>query len=748
MKEQALEYHSSGRPGKIEVIPTKSLTSQHDLSLAYSPGVAEPCRAIHADPDAAYEYTSKGNLVAVVSNGTAVLGLGDIGALAGKPVMEGKANLFKRFADIDVFDIELDAKDPDEVIRAVRAIAPTFGGINLEDIKAPECFYIERNLQDLNIPVFHDDQHGTAIIGSAALINACEITGRTLDSIRVVFCGAGAAAIATATMLASLGVKHENIFMFDIHGLIYKDREVDMFPEKSVFAQPTNSHTMTQALDGADVFIGLSVGNLLTQDMVKNMADRPIIFALANPVPEISYEAAREAVPDAIIATGRSDFPNQVNNVLGFPFVFRGALDCRATKVTTEMKMAAVYALAALAKEDVPESVRLAYEDHGLTFGPDYLIPKPFDPRVLLWVAPAVAKAAMESGVARKPIEDFQAYQSHLGQLMEQAKIVIQPLMERARRNQRRIVFPDGENDKVLRAVERIIEERICQPILVGNPERIEAKRVAMNLGLTGIEVVDPVLCSSNSEMVDAYWKLRQRKGMTQEGARRAMLDETVVASMLVHSGQADGLLGGIAIPYADTIRPAVEVLGLNPEVQVISGTYVMVSKGRRFFFGDCTININPTAEDLAQIAINTANVARTFGYEPRVAMLSFSDFGTHRDYEEVRRIRKAIQLVKSREPDLKIDGEMQADTAISENFAKEYPFSDIAGTANVLIFPNLVSGNISYKLLSEIGNVTTIGPVLTGISKPVNAIAMGASETEVFNMAVITVNQVLDQGR
>ena len=551
MKEQALEYHRSGRPGKIEVIPTKSLTSQHDLSMAYSPGVAEPCRAIHSDPDAAYEYTSKGNLVAVVSNGTAVLGLGDIGALAGKPVMEGKANLFKRFADIDVFDIELDVKDPDEVIRTVRAIAPTFGGINLEDIKAPECFYIERNLQDLNIPVFHDDQHGTAIIGSAALINACEITGRTLDSIRVVFCGAGAAAIATATMLASLGVKHENIFMFDIHGLIYKDREVDMFPEKSVFAQPTNSHTMTQALDGADVFIGLSVGNLLTQDMVKNMANRPIIFALANPVPEISYEAAREAVPDAIIATGRSDFPNQVNNVLGFPFVFRGALDCRATKVTTEMKMAAVYALAALAKEDVPESVRLAYEDHGLTFGPDYLIPKPFDPRVLLWVAPAVAKAAMESGVARKPIEDFQAYQSHLGQLMEQAKIVIQPLMERARRNQRRIVFPDGENDKVLRAVERIIEDRICQPILVGNPERIEAKRVAMNLGLTGIEVVDPVLCSSNTEMVDAYWKLRQRKGMTQEGARRAMLDETVVASMLVHNGQADGLLGGIAIPYA-----------------------------------------------------------------------------------------------------------------------------------------------------------------------------------------------------
>lgn len=745
LKDQALEYHRSGRPGKIEVVATKSLTSQHELSLAYSPGVAEPCREIAAQPEKAYEYTSKGNLVAVVSNGTAVLGLGDIGALAGKPVMEGKANLFKRFADIDVFDIELDVKDPDEVVSAVRAIAPTFGGINLEDIKAPECFYIERSLQDLNIPVFHDDQHGTAIIGSAALINACEVTGRELKDIKVVFTGAGAAAVATANMLVSLGVQNSNIYMFDIHGLIYEGREVDMFPEKEVFAQPSNSHTLKEALVGADVFIGLSVGNLLKPDMVKSMADTPIIFALANPVPEISYEDARAAVPDAIIATGRSDFPNQVNNVLGFPFVFRGALDCRATKVTTEMKMAAVYALARLAKEDVPESVRLAYDDQGLRFGPDYLIPKPFDPRVLLWVAPAVAKAAMESGVARKSIEDFDAYQSHLAQLMEKAKIVIQPLVERARRNKRRIIFPDGENDKVLRAVERLIEERICHPILIGNPDRIEAKRIDMNLGLEGIEVVDPVECSEDLEMVDAYWALRQRKGMTQEGARRAMLDETVVGSMMVKLERAHGLLGGIAIPYADTIRPSVEVLGLDPNVKLISGTYVMVSKGRRFFFGDCTVNIDPTAEDLAQIAINTANVARTFGYEPRVAMLSFSNFGTHRSHEEVRRIRKAIRLVREQAPDLKIDGEMQADTAISENFAKEYPFSSIAGTANVLIFPNLVSGNISYKLLSEVGGVTAIGPVLTGVCKPVNAIAMGASEADVFNMAVITANQVLD---
>jgi malate dehydrogenase (oxaloacetate-decarboxylating)(NADP+) len=748
LKDQALKYHSRGRPGKVEVIATKSLTSQHDLSLAYSPGVAEPCREIHQHPNSVYEYTAKGNLVAVVSNGTAVLGLGDIGPLASKPVMEGKANLFKRFADIDVFDIELDAKDPDEVIAAVRAIAPTFGGINLEDIKAPECFYIERNLQDLNIPVFHDDQHGTAIIGSAALLNACEITNRELKDIRVVFTGAGAAAVATATMLQTLGVQNHNIFMFDVHGLLYKGRDVDMFEEKEVFAQPTNSHSLTEALVGADVFIGLSVGNILSQDMLRSMNEKPIIFALANPVPEISYEDAKAAVPDAIIATGRSDFPNQVNNVLGFPFVFRGALDCRASKVTPEMKMAAVYALAQLAKEDVPESVRLAYEDHRLTFGPNYLIPKPFDPRVLLWVAPAVARAAMESGVAKKPIMDFEEYQIHLAQLMEQARIVIQPLVERARRNHRKIVFPDGENDKVLRAVERLIEERICLPILIGNPDRIALKKIDMNLSLEGVEIVDPVHCSENSEMVDAYWKLRQRKGMTQEGARRAMLDETVVASMLVHLDKAAGLLGGIATPYADTIRPSVEVLGLNPNVNLISGTYVMISKGRRFFFGDCTININPSATDLAQIAINTANVARTFGYEPRVAMLSFSDFGTHRDHEEVLRIREAIKLVRKQEPLLKIDGEMQADTAISEKFTNEYAFSDIAGTANVLIFPNLVSGNISYKLLSEIGGVTTIGPVLTGVSKPVNAIAMGASEAEVFNMAVITVNQVLDGER
>lgn len=745
LERAALEYHKKGRPGKIEVIPTKELTSQNDLALAYSPGVAEPCKEIQRNPDLAYEYTSKGNLVAVVSNGTAVLGLGDIGPLAGKPVMEGKANLFKRFADIDVFDIELDAKTPDEVVNAVRAIAPTFGGVNLEDIKAPECFEIEGRLQDLGIPVFHDDQHGTAIIGGAALMNACALTNRTLSEIKVVFAGAGAAAVATANMLVALGVQIPNIFMFDVHGLIYKDRPVDMFPEKSIFAQPTNSHTMKEALVGADVFIGLSVGKILKGDMVKSMAKQPIIFALANPVPEISYEDARAAVPDAIIATGRSDYPNQVNNVLGFPFVFRGALDCRATRVTTEMKMAAVQALANLAREDVPEAVRLAYNDHNLAFGLDYLIPKPFDPRVLLWVAPAVAKAAMDSGVAKMPIKDFAAYKAKLEQLTEKAKIVIQPLIQRAKNNPRRIVFTDGEDDKILRTVERVIEERVCKPILIGNAEHIEEKKRKLHIELQGVEIVDPVQCAKDNEMVEAYWMLRRRKGMTKEAARRGMLNETVVGSLLIHMGKADGLLGGISIPYADTIRPAVEILGRNPQTQLISGTYLMVAKGKRYFLGDCTVNINPSAEDLAYIAINTAKVARTFGYEPRVAMLSFSDFGTHRNNEEVQRIQQAIQLVKKLEPTLLIDGEMQADTAISAHFAQEYSFSEIAGTANVLIFPNLVSGNIAYKLLSVMGGATTIGPVITGVGRPINAIAMGASESEVFNMAAITVNQVLD---
>lgn len=752
LDDEALRYHAKGRKGKIEVVPTKELVTQRDLTLAYSPGVAAPCREIAKDPDLAYEYTAKGNLVAVLTNGTAILGLGDIGGLAGKPVMEGKANLFKRFADIDAFDIELDAKTPEEVISVVRAIAPTFGGINLEDIKAPDCFEIERSLQDLGIPVFHDDQHGTAIIVCAAMINACEVSGRDISEVKMVFTGAGAAALATANMLVTLGLKTENLYMFDIYGLIYKGRKEDMFPEKEKFAQLSNNSSLAEALVDADVFIGLSAGNIIKPEMIMKMKPQPIIFALANPVSEIAYDVAKKARPDAIMATGRSDFPNQVNNVLGFPFIFRGALDCRASAVTEKMKEAAVRAIAALAKEPVPESVRLAYNTEDLSFGDEYLIPKPFDPRVLLWVAPAIAKAAMESGVARRPIQDFDEYRKRLETLMEKARVVIQPLIDRARRNPRRIVFTDGEDEKILRTVHRLIDSRICIPVLIGNRERIIEKEKKINNNyrdahnyLKEIEIVDPVDMADDPDIVEEYWKLRQRRGLTREGARRGLMNETVAGSMLIHLGRADGLLGGISIPYADTIRPAISVLGNDQNSKVISGTYVVLTKGRRFFFGDCTVNIRPNAEELAQIAINTANVARTFGYEPRVAMLSFSNFGTHRRDPESKRIQNAIQLVREREPDLQIDGEMQADIAVSPELATEFSFSQIAGNANVLIFPDLVSGNIAYKLLSHIGQATTIGPVITGIRRPINALAIGASEADVFNMTAITVNQVLD---
>lgn len=752
LDDEALRYHAKGRKGKVEVVPTKELVTQRDLTLAYSPGVAAPCREIAKDADLAYEYTAKGNLVAVVTNGTAVLGLGDIGGLAGKPVMEGKANLFKRFADIDAFDIELDAKTPDEVVAVVRAMAPTFGGINLEDIKAPDCFEIERRLQDLGIPVFHDDQHGTAIIVCAAMINACEVSGRDLSNVKMVFTGAGAAALATANMLVTLGLRTENLYMFDIYGLIYKGRKEDMFPEKEKFAQSSNSCSLMEALVDADIFIGLSAGNIIKPNMIMKMKPQPIIFALANPVSEIAYDVAKKARPDAIMATGRSDYPNQVNNVLGFPFIFRGALDCRASAVTEHMKEAAVRAIAALAKEPVPESVRLAYNTDDLSFGDEYLIPKPFDPRVLLWVAPAIAKAAMESGVARRPIKDFDEYLKRLETLMEKARVVIQPLIDRARRNPRRIVFTDGENEKILRTVHRLIDARICIPVLIGNKERIMEKERKINQHfredknyLTDIEVIDPVDMSNDPNIVEEYWKLRRRRGLTREGARRGLTDETIAGSMLIHLGRADGLLGGISIPYADTLRPAISILGKDQNTRLVSGTYVVLTKGRRFFFGDCTINIRPDAKELAQIAINTANVARTFGYEPRVAMLSFSNFGTHRRDDEAKRIQNAIRIVKEMEPDLQIDGEMQADIAVSPELAGEFSFSNIAGKANVLIFPDLVSGNIAYKLLSQIGQATTIGPVITGIRRPINALAIGASEADVFNMAAITVNQVLD---
>jgi len=748
-KREALEYHSRGRRGKIEVNATKPLLSQRDLSLAYTPGVAEPCRAIHENPDCAYDYTAKGNLVAVITDGTAVLGLGNIGPLAGKPVMEGKANLFKKFADIDVFDIEVTSETVDEFIAAVKAIAPTFGGINLEDIRAPDCFEIERRLQeDLDIPVFHDDQHGTAMIAAAALLNAVEISGRKIEGTTLVFSGAGAAAVATARLCRSLGIRGENIFMCDSKGLITKDRD-GLSEQKLEFAQDGERKTLAETLPGKDVFLGLSVGGLLKPEMVKTMAASPIIFAMANPDPEITYDDAKKAVPDAIVATGRSDYPNQVNNVLGFPFIFRGALDCRARKITEEMKVAGVRALADLARSDVPDSVLTAYGLDHLDFGPDYLIPKPFDPRVLLWVAPAVAQAAADSGVARQPIADMDIYRQQLEQLLERSKEFIRPLINRARGKGRRIVFPDGAHPKILRAAQILVDEGICNPVLVGEEWKILNRAEKHKVDLSGVEIVEQI----EDERFEAYaaelWERRQRKGMTMQAVRHALRTRTTYAMMMVAMGDADGLLGGLATPYADTIRPALQVLGRNPDSPAISGVYVMLFKNRRLYFGDCTVNVHPDAKTLAHIARNTASVCRTFGDTPKVAMLSYSDFGEGRGQPDVDRIRLATQLLREMEPDLLVDGEMQADTAVNPvRAAANFPFSDIAGEANVLVFPDLSSGNIAYKLLRELGGATAVGPVLVGLPHPVNALALGSTVDDIVNMAAITVNQVAAKKR
>ena len=750
LKDDAIEYHSSGRRGKIEVIPTKPLLTQRDLSLAYTPGVAEPCLRIARDPDLAYDYTARGNLVAVVTNGTAVLGLGNIGPLASKPVMEGKANLFKKFADIDVFDIELDAPTADEVIAAVKAIAPTVGGINLEDIKAPDCFRIERELQAaLDIPVFHDDQHGTAIISAAALINAAEVSGRRFEDLKLVVSGAGAAAVSCAELMISLGVRREHVFMHDSKGLITTDRAVGMSPEKAAFAQPGATCSVGESLIGADVFLGLSVGGLLTGEMVKAMAPKPIIFAMANPDPEIGYPEAKAARPDAIVATGRSDFPNQVNNVLCFPYIFRGALDCRARKVTEEMKVAAVRALAALAREDVPDVVLQAYNLERLSFGPEYLIPKPFDPRVLLWVAPAVAQAAADCGVARKPIGDMDAYRQRLELVLERSREVLRPLLNRARKSPRRIVFPDGTHPKVLRAAQILVDEGICHPVLIGPEWKIVARAEQHNVNLRGMEIVEIADNPIFDGFADRLWTTRRRKGLTMQSIRQWLRYPVVYGCMMVKEGQVDGLVGGLAEPYAHTIRPSLKIIGTDPEHPVISGTYVMLLKERRFFFGDCTVNSSPDAEMLARIAINTAQVAVTFGEKPKVAMISFSDFGAHRSDPQVRTVRRALTIVRERWPGLLVDGEMQADTAVNPVLAQaHFPFSEIAGQANVLVFPDITSGNVAYKLLRELGGATAIGPVLVGLNHPVNVLALGSTVADIVNMAGITANQALDKLR
>ncbi len=736
LREAALEYHSTGRPGKIEVVATKPMVTQWDLGLAYTPGVAQPVLEIDKNPADVFKYTAKGNLVAVVSNGTAILGLGDRGPLAAKPVMEGKGVLFKRFADVDVFDIEVDSKDPDEIINVVRAIAPTFGGINLEDIKAPECFYIEETLKKmLDIPVFHDDQHGTAIITAAGLINAVEIQGKKMEDLKVVVNGAGAAGIACAELYIKLGVKRENIIMLDSRGVIYKGRKERMNPYKERFAQDTKLRTLEEAMRGADVFLGLSVADVVTPEMVKSMADKPIIFALANPDPEIRYELAKEARPDAIVATGRSDYPNQVNNVLGFPFIFRGALDVHARAINDEMKLAAAHALAALTREDVPDSVLQAYGVESIKFGPEYIIPKPFDPRVLLWEAPAVAKAAMETGVARKTI-DIEEYKKELESRLGKGWGLMRGIMDRAKASPKRIVFPEGENTKILRAAAQIQSEGFGKPVLLGNKENITEK--IKNLGLKlDAEIHDPATDPKKDEYAEALYERRQRKGVTRSKARDLVRQPNYFASLMVELGDADAMVSGITYNYPDVIRPALQVVGTQKNVNKVAGLYIMLVKDRVYFFSDATVNIETTAEDLADIAILSAEVAKELGIEPRVAMLSFSNFGSVQ-HPLSNKVKKAVELVKEKRPDLVIDGEMQADTAVVKEIVEEhYPFSKVKD-ANVLVFPDLEAANVAYKLLQRLGGAEAIGPILMGMGKPVHVLQTGASVREVVYMAAL----------
>jgi malate dehydrogenase (oxaloacetate-decarboxylating)(NADP+) len=744
--EDALEYHTAAPAGKIAIRPTKPCLTQRDLSLAYTPGVAVPCLAIERDPQLAYKYTGKGNLVGVVTNGTAVLGLGNIGPLAGKPVMEGKAVLFKRFADIDVFDIELATEDPQEIIRTCQLLEPTFGGINLEDIKAPECFLIEEELRrTMKIPVFHDDQHGTAIISGAALLNALEIVDKRIDEARLVINGAGASAISCAEHYIRLGVRRENILMCDTKGVLYKGRQQGMNPYKQRFAAETTARTLTDAFLGADVFLGFSTANCVTADMVRLMAEKPIIFALANPDPEIPYEVAVGARPDAIVATGRSDYPNQVNNVLGFPFIFRGALDVRATTINDEMKLAATRALAALAQQDVPDSVRRAYGLERLEFGRQYLIPKPFDPRVLVWEASAVAEAAIRTGVARQ-ILDIAEYREQLERRLGKAREVMRVMINKAQRQPRRIVFPEGEEDKILRASQILVDEKIAIPILLGNESVIRKRMADLRMQTESIRIVDPAVSPDRARYVEELYGLRQRKGVTPREAEEMMDNRTVFGSLMLHNGEADALIGGLTQHYPDTIRPALQVIPVRPGLRKVSGVYVLITpEGAIYFLADATVNIEPSAEDLAEITVCAAEVARRFGQEPRVALLSFSNFGSTR-HPLAEKVARAVALIREQAPGLIVDGEMQADTAVTpEIIEKDYPFSTLKGGANVLIFPNLEAGNVAYKLLARIGGAEAIGPILMGLSKPVHVLQRGAEVNDIVNMAAIAVVEAQD---
>ena len=740
-EQDALSYHRQGRRGKIEVVTSKPCATQRDLSLAYTPGVAEPCKEIVKDPAAVFEYTAKGNLVAVITNGTAVLGLGNIGPLAAKPVMEGKAVLFKKFADIDVFDLELAETDPDRFVDAVKLLEPTFGGINLEDIKAPDCFHIERRLEEeMNIPVFHDDQHGTAIISAAALLNALEIAGKEIGSVNIVISGAGAAGIACANMYVSFGARKERIIMCDSRGVIYKGRTKGMNPYKEKYARETDLRTLADAMKGADVFVGVSTGGTVTGEMVKSMAENPIVFAMANPDPEISWEDATAARQDIIMATGRSDYPNQVNNVLGFPYIFRGTLDVAARCINDEMKKAAALALADLAKEGVPDAVARAYGEEELEFGRNYIIPKPFDQRALLRVAPAVARAAMETGAARIPIKSWEVYNDFLQAHLSKSRHIMRAIIHKAQRAPKRIVFPEGGQEKILRACQILLDEKIAVPILLGDEDEIRGKITKLNLDMGDAPVIDPCRAEKLEDYRREFYRLRRRKGVTFNEAKKLLTDKNYFGSMMVRMGDADGLVSGLTQHYPETIRPALQTIGIRDTLNRVSGVYFMIFKNRLFFFADATVNIDPTSEDLAEIAICSAEMARRFDVEPRVAFLSFSNFGSSQ-HPFVDKVRRAVAITRERAPDLVVDGEMQADTAVvPEIIEATYPFCRLRGGANVLIFPDLQSANVSYKLLQRLGGAETIGPILLGMKKSVQVLQRGDDVDDIVNVAAIAV--------
>ena len=744
-REQALEYHAKGRPGKIEVVPTKEAKTQRDLSLAYSPGVAEPCMEIFANPELVYKYTAKGNLVAVISNGTAVLGLGDIGPEAGKPVMEGKGVLFKIFADIDVFDIEINEKDPDKFVEIVKALEPTFGGINLEDIKAPECFHIEQRLKaEMNIPVMHDDQHGTAIISAAALINALELQEKKIGEVTMLVNGAGAAALACIDIYVALGVDPKNIFVFDSKGLIHSDR-TDLDDRKKRYVNGAVHKTLEEAFEGADVFVGLSKGNVVSREMVMKMAPRPIVFAMANPDPEISYEDATGAREDIIMATGRSDYPNQVNNVLGFPYIFRGALDVRASAINEPMKLAAVKALAELTRSPVPDIVNMAYNATDISFGRSYIIPKPLDPRLLVTVAPAVAKAAIESGVARKPITDWEAYEVELSKRLGIDNQLMRAIGSKARKDPRRVVFADAENAKILKAAQIALDEGVAFPVLLGDPKKIAEIAEKSHISLAGMQMIDP----KSDEMEDKrqayaelYFKKRQRRGVNYYEAFKKMKDRNHFGCMMVETGDADAMISGLTRNYPDTIRPAIQIIGTEEGVQKIAGMYIMLTKQGPLFLADTSVNFNPTAEQIADITLLVAKEVRSFGITPRIAMLSYSNFGSSETPEAIL-MREARLKVKQKNPSLIVDGEIQGILAFNkETLRDNYPFSELAqsGDVNTLIFPNLSAGNIAYNLLQEVGGFDSIGPILLGLKKPVHVLQLGSSVRNIINMVLIAV--------